>query len=446
MASQYVFVSFQPLKQGDQATQKQLKLEVAPFASCVPLTIPQLKVGRLDTLVQLSDDLQKLDTQLNTSVSKFARSYKESHPPGAVVEELKINTPEPNVSFLPARRFDTLDDERWWNLAHFPLGQSLKDLKDGSEERLNGFEEDFRKLSSVYFEHKSALAALVKKESGTLIVRSLTPYVHSDACVETTHITTVFVVIPKPKEQEFLSTYETMEQTWRTEQAEKKARNLAAEAVKPAEAAPEDEQKLLAPAAPVEAAPKPDCLNIVPATALKLYEDAKDGLVLYRLVILKKGLEAVKAICRDRRYTLRQHTVDLSAEKTEKEQREKLERAEAKARKAVIDHCKASYGELAEDLLHIKCMRVFVESVLRFGLKEIRGNAIGAGAGPGSPHAVANFQAAVLKVKPNQDKKLHQALQKFYASTTDNRVSPLAGDEDKNTEYFDYVYIDVTLD
>ena len=68
--------------------------------------------------------------------------------------------------------------------------------------------------------------------------------------------------------------------------------------------------------------------------------------------------------------------------------------------------CDINFAEAFKMMMHLKAVRVFVESVLRYGLTP---KATGMGAGPGP-----NFQSVLLQPKKGKEDHLHKALCSLY--------------------------------
>ena len=129
-------------------------------------------------------------------------------------------------------------------------------------------------------------------------------------------------------------------------------------------------------------------------SARKLHED--EEFCLYRVFVLTKGVEAFKAACKDRRFTVR--TVDFANAdaKQEQERRAAFEQDKNAQLASLIKWAKAAYADLFISWMHVKGIRVFVESVLRYGLP-------------------VDFSAFVLKPAHGKEKRLRQALGELYA-------------------------------
>ena len=84
----------------------QLKNTVAEYANCTPFKVPAqgLRVGTLDSLMSLSDDLGKMDLLAEATVAKM---YKQ-------LLELRPEDPEPNIS---GGTLSCLMLENWLNVS-----------------------------------------------------------------------------------------------------------------------------------------------------------------------------------------------------------------------------------------------------------------------------------------------------------------------------------------
>merc|ERR1712054_414944 len=113
-----------------------------------------------------------------------------------------------------------------------------------------------------------------------------------------------------------------------------------------------------------------------------------------------------KAACREKRYTVRDFTFD-----------------EGDVKAACVRHCITAYKVGYGNWMHLKAIRMFVESVLRYGLPP-------------------NFQ--VMIVRPNKGKadKCKKELAKLYESLG-NAMAVSTGNEEGSTEeaFYSYVFL-----
>jgi len=72
-------------------------------------------------------------------------------------------------------------------------------------------DEDLKANMTEFNEIKTNLNSIERKEGGSLLMRPLDPYVRQHDIVESDNLTTLLLVVPRLKEQEFLTTYEFLE-------------------------------------------------------------------------------------------------------------------------------------------------------------------------------------------------------------------------------------------
>jgi len=166
----------------------------------------------------------------------------------------------------------------------------------------------------------------------------------------------------------------------------------------------------------------------LPGSSDKIKED--NEYTLFTIITFKKFVEDFKNAARDNRFTVRKHEPHSSLDQDKKD---KLLKQLDKRKKGLNRFCRTYYGEVYMSWIHLKAIRVFVESVLRFGLP-------------------ANFQA-VLVEPPKNDKKLRKSLFDMYKHLTLDSMGEEVKDNDKSTagllgneEFYPYVYVDVFID
>jgi len=112
-----------------------------------------------------------------------------------------------------------------------------------------------------------------------------------------------------------------------------------------------------------------------------------------------------------------------------------LDKQKAKLWAHIIRWAKTTYSDVFAAWIHIKAMRLFVESVLRYGLP-------------------VNFAASLVKPKKGSDKKLRLLLGELYqklsgeTSHTGDSQPQDAGEQDISgfgTEFYPYCYLSISL-
>lgn len=275
--------------------------------------IPDLPVGTFDTLMSLSDELGRVDTFAESLCRKIITTLTELYNSPTSGFATKSLPPWTVNGVSP----DAFMAQFAWDEKKFPHKSPLRETVSRVQTLLQRLDGDLRSRVSKYTTAERAMAADARKETGTLATRSLADVVKPSDVVDTEYLTTVFVVVPKHAYKDFGAQYETLSEF------------------------------------------------VLPRSAVLLKEDSDSG--LYSVTVFKRTVDDFKNTARDRRYVVRD--VDLAS--LTQESREDCERRanEKKNLENKLNRwCLVNFGEVFSAWLHIKAIRVFVESVLRYGL------------------------------------------------------------------------------
>jgi len=295
--------------------------EDGPWKFEVPDGERSLLFGSFDNLIRLTDDLQKYDGQVDGILHRLERQYLELDPKA----EFKVKSQRTEKPFLEYLR-------AWqWDEAKYPRTRSIVDNITLLMSVVNKLDEEARNKTAQYNDFKTQKGNLAKKEGAMLtnrdLVDILTPDVvkvagtADDDFIYTEHLTTVCVILPRGSEPEFLKSYESYA----------------------------------------------ECIVPMSARSFPKLAD-KDGNTLYRVVMFRSAADPFKKQCRDRRYITRDFEYSEDGYKKLKVQREQLDEAVKRQHELVRGLYQAAWSDAMVAWIHIKAMRVFVESVLRFGM------------------------------------------------------------------------------
>ncbi|KPJ05589.1 V-type proton ATPase subunit C [Papilio xuthus] len=157
---------------------------------------------------------------------------------------------------------------------------------------------------------------------------------------------------------------------------------------------------------------------------------------LFTVTLFKKVVEEFKLHARERKFVVREFSyneADLAAGKNEIT---KLVTDKKKQFGPLVRWLKVNFSECFCAWIHVKALRVFVESVLRYGLP-------------------VNFQAAVVVPARKSMKKLRDVLQQLYAHLDHSAQQghaqasenvEIAGLGFGQSEYFPYVFYKINID
>jgi V-type H+-transporting ATPase subunit C len=312
-----------------------------------------------------------------------------------------------------------------WDYAKYPNRRPLKELVSIITSGVSATEEELRQLGNSFSDKMQALADAQRKRTGNLLVADLndvlTPESMRDVqIIDTEYLKTVFVAVPKGLEKNFESTVES----------------ICNELV--GFGGPDWSRHPAQLGTPVQYGSLVDRHRkrgspVVPGS-IKLVKEDGDSF-LYTVVILKSQYipgyfedsefvpgsktdfeEEFNKACRDRRFVVRSFVYDPSQASKSAMALEQLKVEVDGMRTGITRWCKTHYGELFVAWMHIKVIRVFVESVLRYGLP-------------------VDFTAVLYKVKDGKDVDLTKALDGALGTSEDD-----VGDAD-GEEYHDFVLL-----
>jgi len=329
--------------------------------------IPDLKVGTLDSLMSLSDDLVKMDSHVENVTRKIAAQLFDILEPKAdKYESLSVNN----------NSIDTYVQYFRWDEAKYPTSQPLKSLSETIHSEVCKLDEELKIKTSEYNNLTHALNQEERKTSGNLISRDLTDIIKPEhVIVQSEYMTTVFVVVPKYSSETFRNSYEKLTQ-W-----------------------------------------------IIPRSGIIIKEDGEYQ--LWAVSLFRKVVDEFKGVCRDYKYIVRDFT--FNPEKAKGGDKKKLETEKEKQKKVLVRWCKTNFSESFVAWLHLKAVRVFVESVLRYGLP-------------------TNFQAMMLLPHKGKSKKLRKILTDLYGYLSSKAVFSKDEEEDAFEKFFPYVFLEINLD
>nr|VZI04833.1 unnamed protein product [Spirometra erinaceieuropaei] len=166
-------------------------------------SIPVLKVGTLDVLVGLSEELAKLDSFAESVTRKLVQYM------GEVLEEQRHKLEDNlNVGGVPPNVYVT---KFQWDCAKYPTKQTLRALHDILSEQVTRIETDLRTKSTAYNSIKGTLQSIERKQTGSLLTRNLADIVKKQQFIlGSEYLTTMVVVVPKPLYNEWKASYETL--------------------------------------------------------------------------------------------------------------------------------------------------------------------------------------------------------------------------------------------
>ncbi|NWS04467.1 VATC1 ATPase, partial [Motacilla alba] len=320
--------------------------------------IPDLKVGTLDVLVGLSDELAKLDAFVESVVKKVAQYMAD------VLEDSKDKVQENLLANGAEHKF------YFSSLDTVPFLFVFKGV--------NQIDNDLKARASAYNNLKGNLQNLERKNAGSLLTRSLADIVKKeDFVLDSEYLVTLLVIVPKLNYNDWVKQYETLAEM------------------------------------------------VVPRSSNVLFEDQDS--YLCNVTLFRKAVDDFKHKAREYKFMVRDFQYNEEEMKADKEEMNRLSTDKKKQFGPLVRWLKVNFSEAFIAWIHVKALRVFVESVLRYGLP-------------------VNFQAMLLQPNKKTMKKLREVLYDLYkhldssAAAIIDATMDIPGLNLSQQEYYPYVY------
>lgn len=341
-----------------------------------PFHIPDLKVGTLDQLVGLSDDLARLDTFVEGVMRKTANYL------GEVLEDQRDKLHENLLANQVS--LSTYLTKFQWEMAKFPIKQSLRGIVDAIGQQASQIESDLKNKAQTYNNLKSNLANMERKQTGSLLTRNLGDLVKKTDFVQNSeYLVTLLVVVPKNLYMDWQTKYEHLTDM------------------------------------------------VVPRSSKLIFEDADHG--LYSVTLFSKVVDEYKLHARENKFVVREFTYNEEELTAGKNELSKLINDKKKHFGPLVRWLKVNFSECFICWIHVKAIRVFVESVLRYGLP-------------------VNFQVVAMQPNRRSVKRLREVLSNLYAHLDSTAISGQVDTMDipglgfNTGEYYPYVYFKLNID
>lgn len=336
--------------------------------------IPDLKVGTLDQLVGLSDELTKLDAYVESICHKLAASLQDTleNKHNSVIEHLQANGTELPVYLSKFQ----------WDMAKYPIKQSLKSLHDIINKKISDIDNELKTKLAAYNSLKGNLQTLERKQTGSLLIRNLSDLVKKEHFIlGSDYLVTLLVVVPKGLYKEWNLKYEYLTDM------------------------------------------------IVPRSSQLIWEDIDHG--LFNVTLFQKVVDEFKVKAREQKFVVRDFEYNEEDIAKGKNELAKLENDKKKQHQFLFRWVKVNFSETFIAWIHVKALRLFVESVLRYGLP-------------------VNFLSVLIHPNKKQNRKLRDTLNQLYShldtSIGQGPVDEIPGFSIGTQEYYPYVYFKIDID
>ena len=361
-----------------------------------------------DQLMSVADDLAKNDIVAYGLASRAARNILD------LAKRIQQDNQQGWTDIAPQDSFEKVDPpqlvvhleedneelhlpldqllKRWkWNETMFTSNRSVDDMFRNLVGEVNRSEEDLRTASAEFTEHATRLQNLRRKNEGTLLVRSLdqvgskmalvrslTDYKGNQASktpiyVDTAHLTTILVVVKNTDAEGFEKNYD-LKSTY-----------------------------------------------VVPNSCQKLEKD--NDYTCYAVTLMRTNLDDYKTATKEKGWHIREFKYNPTM-------REDMKKEASDTIKDYLTQCEqykdlleSKFSHLCSVWLHLKALRIFVESKLLYGIP-------------------TEFRSYLVEASMKSIPRIHRELEKVFGDGMD------IGDDDAQdveNEYHPYVSFQINL-
>ncbi|KAL8921277.1 MAG: hypothetical protein Q9208_005805 [Pyrenodesmia sp. 3 TL-2023] len=303
--------SISPTKDHDEALTTLRSAVTLDYGTVFPFAIPEFKIGTLDALVQQADDLVKLEAACEGVVGKVGDSLK------TILEgdEDKISQSK-TVNDKPVEQYLK---SFHWNKVKYRADKPLGEIIDTLQKEVNSIDNQVKDKYNSYNSVKTNLTQLQRRQTGNLSTKALTNIVPPSLLIrDSDYLETHLIAVPRNITKDFLRAYETL--------------------------------------TPM----------VVPRSAVQIAAD--DEFTLYAVTTFKKHSQEFIHKCRESKWTPREFKYREGGKEEESKELEKVMKDERKIWEQALRLGRTAWGEAVMAWVHVLALRVFVETVLRYGL------------------------------------------------------------------------------
>ncbi|KAG1757907.1 ATPase V1 complex subunit C [Suillus lakei] len=343
------------------------------------LGIPSFKTGTLDSLIALSEELPKQDAFFTATVAKIVDTLRNllNNDPTKLAQHVLVN--EGSVDDYVLRGWK-------WNDSRYGVQRSLREMVDVLNKEMASIDNVMKAKLNNYNLVKGSLVQMQRKKTGNLSVRSLVGLVSKEDVIQgSEYLETCLVAVPKIFVKEWNLKYERLT-------------NM-----------------------------------VVPRSSSLIASDSE--YTLFGVVVFKRVHDQFVQKCRENKFIFRDFVYSEEQIAKEGEELEIADTTEKELWTELLRLSRTNFSESFQILVHLKILRLFVESVLRYGLP-------------------ANYVGLAIRPEPKYTKKTLSVLSNHLSylsprssgrSQKQSTTEEFAGEYQSlmEQEFFDFVLYEV---
>lgn len=288
------------------------QLSRSSSSTVAELGVPCFKTGTLDSLIALSEELPKQDAFFTSVVAKTVEALRNllNNDPVKLAQHIVVDERSVDDYLLRGWR---------WNEGRYNIQRSLRETVDLLNKEMASIDNTMKSKLNNYNLVKGSLVQMQRKKTGNLSVRSLVDIVSREHVIqESEYLETCFVAVPNALKKEWNSKYERLTSM------------------------------------------------IVPRSSTLIASDGEYS--LFSVVLFKRVHDEYVQKCRENKFIVRDFVYSEESIAKEREDLSVADATEKELWTALLRVSRTNFSESYQILVHLKVLRLFVESVLRYGL------------------------------------------------------------------------------
>ncbi|KAG6866796.1 hypothetical protein C0991_008732 [Blastosporella zonata] len=302
--------------------------------------IPSFKTGTLDSLIALSEEIPKQDAAFTSTVAKTVDTLRSllNNDPAKLAQHILIDEKSVDDYLLKGWK---------WDEGRYNVQKGLREIVDSLAKDLVSIDNAMKAKLNNYNLVKGSLTQMQRKKLGNLSVRSLVDLISKDDFIQDSdYLETLLVAVPRALVKDWNTKYE----------------HLAA--------------------------------MVVPRSSKLITSD--EDYSLFGVVVFKRTHDEFAQGCRENKFILREFVYSEAEFAKQQEELNTADTTEKELWTELLRLSRTNFSESFKILVHLKVIRLFVESVLRYGLP-------------------ANYLGLVIEPNPKVTKKTFNLLQTHFS-------------------------------
>lgn len=336
----------------------------------------ELRVGSLDELMSLSDDLEKMEMTTGGVTRKVGSALVNT------IREEHKDRHHSEILTIDRQSLDFYIQNFAWSAKEYVPSSSCRDIAKKICSEIETIDTAFRDRMVNFSDANTKLNAADRSQKSNLVMKDLSDIVteaHLPA-ISSELFVTVLAVVPNYSTKAWEETYHTgfgSELIYNPE-------NKAAPYIPKPQFKPKDQPKIQGEErsqADIDAEIADQCRAweaelighsgycmpaVVPGSSQLIHQDQEFS--LFNVTLFRACLKDFTARAREQRYTIREFTPPVHGTKAGRALVDDLKTRREEEKQSLIKFCKESFPVAFEAWIHLKALRTFVQSILRYGV------------------------------------------------------------------------------